>query len=203
MSFYASIVGPSLTCCSFQSSNGGFQPVSAEREIAPGILSCGTKHDNLVFTIGVLGEESSPPFVGFTDAQIVALLSLKSRELWRLACEMGKSKIHSWEMRELLEKLVLSVQADILDAELQPSERQIAALANWKGKVLIVRSSSDEDRPESVNSGGNISVGGVGANWKDVQIAMSQVIPSFFSYLSLKNRCATEDPFARLPLAVF
>ncbi|KAF3361883.1 Uncharacterized protein PHSC3_001565 [Chlamydiales bacterium STE3] len=142
-----------------------------------------------------------PFFFGFTDSQILSLLSVSTLNLWRKVGETAKGS--SFALRDidfLLRQLQASIRTDILSREFPFSASQIKALVTCKDKKLIVRSSSNEDTLAVVNAGGNLSIGGISPEIKAVKQAIAEVVSSYFSYPSLKNRSAFEDPFKDLPL---
>jgi len=175
--------------------------VSFERRA--GLPSCGNKYDGLVRVKMALREETAqvPFFFGFTDSQILSLFSDSTLDLWRKVGEAAKGP--SFALRDidfLLHQLQSSIRTDILSGEFPFSASQMEALAACKDKKLIVRSSSNEDTLAVVNAGGNVSVGGISPEIKAVKEAIAEVVSSYFSYPSLKNRSAFEDPFKDLPL---
>lgn len=173
---------------------------SAKRE---GLPSFGNKYDGLIRVKMALREETAqvPFFFGFTDSQILSLLSDSTLDLWLKVGEAAKNP--SFALRDidaLLLQLQASIRTDILSREFPFSNSQLEALATCKDKKLIVRSSSNEDTLTVVNAGGNISIGGISPEIKAVKEAIAEVVSSYFSYRSLKNRSAFEDPFKDLPL---
>lgn len=175
---------------------------SVSSEKRAGLPSCGNKYDGVVRAKMALREETAqvPFFFGFTDIQILALLSDATLDLWRKVGEAAKGP--SFALRDidfLIHQLQSSVRTDILSGEFPFSVSQMEALATCKNKKLILRSSSEEDT-RVVNAGGNVSVGGINPEIKAVKEAIAEVVSSYFSYPSLKNRSAFEDPFKDLPL---
>lgn len=176
---------------------------SVSSEKRAGLPSCGNKYDGLVRVKMALREETAqvPFFFGFTDSQILSLFSDSTLDLWRKVGEAAKGS--SFALRDsdfLLHQLQSSIKTDILSREFPFSASQMEALATCKDKKLIVRSSSNEDTLAVVNAGGNVSVGGISPEIKAVKEAIAEVVTSYFSYPSLKNRSAFEDPFKSLPL---
>ncbi|MGK5595638.1 MAG: PEP/pyruvate-binding domain-containing protein [Parachlamydiaceae bacterium] len=168
-----------------------------------GLHSCGNKYDGLVSVKMALRKKTAqvPFFFGFTDRQILSLLSDSTLDLW---CKVGKAaKGSSFALRGidfLLSQLQSSIRTDILNGEFPFSALQIEALAICENKKLIVRSSSNEDTLAVINAGGNASVGGISPEVEAIKEAVAEVVSSYFSYPSLKNRSAFEDPFKDLPL---
>jgi hypothetical protein len=172
-----------------------------------GSASCGAKHDYLVEAKIALkgGPASVPLFFGLTDGQIKGLFSQETRDLWRIVCEAAKSMpepFFSFKFMNLLEELQRSVRNDLYSCDALPlSEEQKAMLDRLEGKKLIVRSSSNEDTLDAVNAGGNKSVGNIEPNEQALRKALAEeIIVSYFSVNSLKNRSAFKDPFTEMPL---
>ncbi len=179
----------------------GVSPSLPETEVpqmAPlsSFLSCGCKHDTLIHIRDLLGGKV-PLFFGFTDAQVRPFLSLETRALWAKVSEMGSAAL---EEDHLIGDLEVSVERDILAAELPLTPEQIALLKEWEGKTLIVRSSSNEDSKESINAGGNKSLGGTAPTPEAIKKVLAKVIASYFTHDSLRNRSAFGNPFREMPL---
>lgn len=154
--------------------------------------SCGPKHDNLVQARAVVPREvaSFPPFFGFTDAQIKAVLSARTKALWEEVC--------ACESMEKLPELQRSVEDDILAANLPLTALQRRMLSGFSGKILIVRSSSNEDT-DVVNAGGNETIANVAPTEEGVKQALAKVVASYFGRRSLNNRSAFGNPFKAMP----
>jgi phosphoenolpyruvate synthase/pyruvate phosphate dikinase len=96
------------------------------------------------------------------------------------------------EINSSLEQVQESIKKDILTSFSLASDQKIF-LSKHKKDKLIVRSSSNEDTEECVNAGGNQSLGGVEASEEELKKAIAQVVASYFSYQSIKNRLINED----------
>ncbi|MEM7175210.1 MAG: PEP/pyruvate-binding domain-containing protein, partial [Chlamydiota bacterium] len=153
---------------------------------------CGNKHDLLVQSHPIVeGIAHIPKFFGFTHKQICSLLSQKTLALWT-QCQQKK---------EITSALQKSIKDDILRNTLPLTAEQKIIFAQLKatGKVLFIRSSSNEDG-EIVNAGGNESLGDV-KEGESFTETLAQVISSYFSVQSFRNRTnAGGDPFKTLPM---
>lgn len=161
-----------------------------------GRLSCGIKHDQLVELTSVLGTESIPPFLGFTNAQIQSLFSAKTKEIWLQI----QNKVHSilllpeatrqralYELETPAGEILRSIESDILTQPLPLTDPQKRAFAYFKGKKVIVRSSSNEGG-NRVNAGRYKSISCRSGEEQAVQFALAEVIASYFDLKpSLKN----------------
>lgn len=161
----------------------------------------GNKYANLVKLGHILGDKV-PLFFGFSDAQIKTMLSEKTLEKWQEAKINYSSSPQRWDMHAYyLEQVQESVKEDILSHELPFTDQQRQAFASLQDKQLIVRSTSNEDDQEGcVNAGGNETVDGVNPIEQDLKNAIAEVVASYFSYQSIKNRASFGDPFQDLPL---
>lgn len=145
----------------------------------------GSKHDRLVdlqTTVPI------PQFFGFSHDQIYGLLSEETKKLW------AQLKNNPY----LLSEIRYAVGSDIRASTLPLTQDQKKLLADLKGKVLIVRSSSNEDGA-TLNAGGNESVPNVEAEETALKMALVTVVRSYFSEKSFKNRSAFEDPYSKFP----
>ncbi|MEM7175944.1 MAG: PEP/pyruvate-binding domain-containing protein, partial [Chlamydiota bacterium] len=155
---------------------------------------CGIKHDNLVRFNTILKDEeaSIPTFFGFTHDQIKPLLSAQTLALWE-SCKSNN---------QVTEDLQKSVERDIANAKKLPltaDQKIILAKLKADNKVLIIRSSSNEDG-NIVNAGGNESFGDV-KNSAGFQQTLARVVGSYFSTDSFNNRLGDGgNPFEALPL---
>lgn len=167
----------------------------------PAFISCGSKHDNLVHAKAALqdGIATIPSFFGFSDEQIKALLSTQTRQVWEQVCQVYQATPD--KVWKLLNELESNVTLDILSAQLPLSGTQRAMLAEWKDKSLIIRSSSNEDDIAAPNAGSNKSIAGVIPTEEELKRALAEVIGSYFSQTSLRNRAAFDsNPFLEMPL---
>lgn len=159
--------------------------------------SYGIKYANLVKARVLLGDKAFVAQCGVSDHQIRSLLSKKTQELWEEACQPSNRK----KLPVYLECVQESVKQDILASEfLLTSSEQRRFLSEHRQEKLIVRSSSNEDMEGCINAGGNQSVGRVSATEEEVKKAIAQVVASYFSYSSIKNRLTNGDSLLKMPL---
>lgn len=172
--------------------------------IGAGLPSCGSKHAHLeALNLALPQEEGGPripSFFGITDGQIKALFSHHTIALWKEVQKKGYEVFRFDPEDNLLEHLQASITQDIMKGDLSLSPAQQEVLLGCQGKVLMVRSSSNEDSATTVNAGGNLSLCGIEPTEESLKQAVSQVVASYFSFQSLRNRSNTEDPFREFPL---
>ena len=178
------------------------QILDAQSQYLPG-ESCGAKYAALARLAPVLPPKIAliPSLFPITDAQIKSLFSKNTLDLWDAVCEKGKSGLfHEKETAQLLDRLHDSIVADINSSQFTLTEEQKRFVDALKGKWLMVRSASNEDGAKasghSVNAGGNLSLGGI--TKAELKWAIAQVVASYFSYQSLKNRLP-DHPFDKMP----
>lgn len=92
---------------------------------------------------------------------------------------------------EALRKLIIKAFEEHLIED--PKVHIFLEILTTKNATLMVRSTGEEDTADAANPGGNKSIAGVSPNIEAVTKAIGQVIASYFSEKSLKQRLLAEN----------
>ncbi len=181
---------------------------------------CGNKHKNLVLLQSITKEIEGvkiPEFLGIPTERILIFFAehkIQVKELYTEAIELIQPKSAGTESsinkslrlekaKNLLEKL-RSLIIECFEKNLfafNGQEKSLFLSIREKSNFFMVRSTGIEDGLVA-NAGGNASIAYVQPNEQAIQKAMGEVIASYFTFHSLKNRIGGGEDLTASELCV-